>query len=208
VKTHHVLDELSAYIDGAAKRPEAIERHLRTCQTCAQRHMQLLKLRAHVANLRGPVAPSAFEARVLARIDEAEAPRFYPWRLAAGLAAAVLVTAVSLLVWQPWAPPSPQELVAESRALYGSEAQALAALEALAATEDGIGYLDQGVFVEEDEALPEVSMEEVLLYLADAAYEETAEAPASLPEDNVIEQLPDEDLDLLESTLDSYLYGG
>jgi anti-sigma factor RsiW len=208
MSTKHVLDELSAYIDGAAKRPESIERHLRTCESCARRHMELLKLRSHVAGLRGPVARTGFEARVLARIDEAESPRSFPWRLVASVAGVVLVTAVALLVWQPWAPPSPERIVAESRALYGSEDQARAALEALAAAEPGSDYLAEGVFIEEEEALPEVSVEEVLLYLAEAASDDVQDAPAPLPDGNAIEALPDEELDLLESALDSYLYGG
>ncbi|MCC6144918.1 MAG: hypothetical protein IT368_14020 [Candidatus Hydrogenedentes bacterium] len=207
MKDRHVLDELSAYIDGAIRRPERIERHLRHCEDCARRHMELLKLRSHVAALRGPVARAGFEARVLARIEQADEPRLFPWRLAAGMAAVVLLTAVTLLAWQPWAPPSPSELVAESRARFGSDAQVRAALEEMADSDNDAGYLGGTFFAEETEELPDLTADEVILYLAEAAAEEATEAAPS-PEGDQLGALPEEDLEMLESALNSYLYGG
>ncbi len=43
-KSLHVLDELSAYIDGESRDPEFIARHLQSCPECARRHVELLKL--------------------------------------------------------------------------------------------------------------------------------------------------------------------
>jgi anti-sigma factor RsiW len=66
----HVLDTLSAYIDGEAAHPDRIARHLQHCESCARRHMQLLKLGSNLCALPGPEIPADFAARVLERIEK------------------------------------------------------------------------------------------------------------------------------------------
>ncbi len=68
----HVLDALSAYIDGEAAHPDRIERHLRRCPECARRHMELLKLSSHLGAMNVPEVPPEFLTRVMAHAREAE----------------------------------------------------------------------------------------------------------------------------------------
>lgn len=69
MKDSHVLEELSAFIDGEADRPEGIARHLQHCEECARRHMELLRLSAHLKALPGPDPQDDFVVRVLHQID-------------------------------------------------------------------------------------------------------------------------------------------
>jgi hypothetical protein len=68
----HVLEELSAYIDGEARHPKRIERHLSQCPDCARRHMELLKLSSHLGAMKDPEVAPAFLTRVLAHAREEE----------------------------------------------------------------------------------------------------------------------------------------
>lgn len=107
----HVLDELSAYIDGEAAHPERIARHLQHCTECAQRHMALLRLSAHVQALPAPPENPDLLGRVLAEVgrvraaDEAR-PTVTPfasrWSVRAGLtvAAAAALLLAGGLTWR------------------------------------------------------------------------------------------------------------
>lgn len=99
MKDHHVIEELSAYIDGEARDPEGIARHLRSCESCARRHMELLKLSSHLRTLPEPEVHPAFLTRVMATVEEqAQAPaRRWAPILRLGSAAALVVLAVALL---------------------------------------------------------------------------------------------------------------
>lgn len=117
----HVLDELSAYIDGEAKDPARIARHLQGCAACARHHMQLLKVSAHVRAIPMPEARPEFAARVLARIAEQEdtpAPfwRRPAWMTAFAAAAALAIGLAGFFAMN--APPQPDngpaQLVAKS----------------------------------------------------------------------------------------------
>ena len=66
----HVLHELSAYIDGETPGAARIERHLQHCADCAKRHMQLLKMSAHLNTLRRGESQPEFIADVLTRVIE------------------------------------------------------------------------------------------------------------------------------------------
>lgn len=115
MSTPHVLDELSAYIDGECSEPQRVTRHLQSCPTCAQRHMDLLKLSNHLRAMKRPDVDALFLARVLARVEAEEHPR--PWfpamerrgTLLAMAASVTLVVAASLfmLSYQENAPVSP-----------------------------------------------------------------------------------------------------
>jgi len=101
MKKGHVLDELSAYIDGEARDPERIERHLRQCPACARRHLELLRLSSHLGALREPEVSPAFLTRVMAHAREAEPlPARRAWWAAAprwGMAIALIVAGLGLL---------------------------------------------------------------------------------------------------------------
>lgn len=88
MNTPHVLDELSAYIDGQCSDPDRIARHLQACPACARRHLELLKITAHVQALQAPPVKPDFATRVWAGIAEEPAANIYPWRTALRLACA------------------------------------------------------------------------------------------------------------------------
>ncbi len=68
---HIQPEEISAYLDGEASNPGAVQKHLQTCMVCARVHMQIAKLSAHLGALSGPEVSHDFAARVLASIDAA-----------------------------------------------------------------------------------------------------------------------------------------
>lgn len=70
MKSPHVLKELSAYIDGEARDPDRIARHLQSCPDCARRHLDLLKIAYQIRGLEGPAVSAGFEGRVVARAAE------------------------------------------------------------------------------------------------------------------------------------------
>ncbi len=72
---HIQPEEISAYLDGEASNPGAVQRHLQTCAVCARVHMQLAKLSAHLGALSGPEVRQDFASRVLASIDAAAPSR-------------------------------------------------------------------------------------------------------------------------------------
>lgn len=69
MSTPHVLDELSAYIDGESHDPQRIARHLQSCPECARRHMELSKLSGHVHALSAPEVFPGFSERIVARVQ-------------------------------------------------------------------------------------------------------------------------------------------
>lgn len=75
----HVMDELSAYLDGEADHPDRIARHLQHCEDCARRHIELLRLSAHLRALPSPPVRDSFARDVLARLH-GEATNVTPWR--------------------------------------------------------------------------------------------------------------------------------
>lgn len=104
MKTSHVLDELSAYIDGEGRNAEGIARHLQSCPACARRHMELLKVSANVKALRGPESNPAFVTRLMARIGDEQPRRSRAWYVALQVAfAACLLAMVSVGIWR-WLP--------------------------------------------------------------------------------------------------------
>jgi anti-sigma factor RsiW len=101
VKDEHVLDELSAYVDGEARDPARIARHLQHCESCARRRMELLKLSVHLKALHAPAPNALFVSQVMTRI-EAAAPPARPFWLSmfapafAGAAALFLLAALGI----------------------------------------------------------------------------------------------------------------
>jgi len=129
MKDEHVIDELSAYLDGAVKDPQRIACHLERCPACAQRYQELRALSLHLRALPVPEAPPAFLTRVMARVGETSFAPAYPpvWQRAAALAVAAGVVAVlaGLALYRPyWAAPSrdPVGTVADNLAVLDEDA--------------------------------------------------------------------------------------
>lgn len=135
MSTQHVLDELSAYMDGEAAQPERIARHLQHCTECARRHMELMRLSAHVQALPKPVENPDLLGRVLAEVGRAQAeaeahpnilPFAVPWKAAAGVAAAALLILGAGLGWRMVAPAAvstaPAAIVADNLPLLQDDA--------------------------------------------------------------------------------------
>jgi len=97
MNTEHVVDELSAYLDGEADAPERIAVHLQNCPECAHTYEELKKLSEQIRTLRALDVSPAFLTRVVAAIG-ANAPRAQqgwprfavPLALAAALALIVI----------------------------------------------------------------------------------------------------------------------
>lgn len=85
----HVLDELSALLDGEAEDPARIESHVRACPTCAQRYRELRAVTTQVRRLNAPEVSPEFVKLVVARVrEESSMRRRAPWqRLQTWLAA-------------------------------------------------------------------------------------------------------------------------
>ncbi len=166
----HVLDELSAYIDGEARDPARIARHLQGCADCARRHLQLLKLGAHLRTMSLPDVRPEFATRVMARIAEQEsAPApFRRRRIVDAMAVAALV-ALCAGLFSLWLrqdrETAPAQLVAKSIELRDSDAVVGAFVE----------LFDEGVDAElVEETLKEPTWEHVY-YSSESIWELLAE---------------------------------
>lgn len=107
MKDRHVLDELSAYLDGEASEPRRIESHLAACSECARRHGELAALSRAMRQMTAPPVGDAFAQRVAARIRETgretsgpvlSARRYWAAASAVLAVAACLVIAIAMLV--------------------------------------------------------------------------------------------------------------
>ena len=98
MKTKHVLDDLSAYMDGEASDPERIERHLQECPECAKRYAELCRLSGRLKDLPAPEAHPAFVTRVTAEVAEVAVTQRAPWLTRLGVASAGLALVLALVV--------------------------------------------------------------------------------------------------------------
>jgi hypothetical protein len=128
VSPKHVIDELSAYIDGESRRPEDVRRHLQVCESCARRHIELLKLSATLHEMESPVANPEFTRNVLARITAETAATGTRWRtpfltprFAWAMAAAFLIVFSGMAVWFALGPSPETRLVQQCRAWNDDE---------------------------------------------------------------------------------------
>ncbi|MBI3117699.1 MAG: hypothetical protein HYZ00_03370 [Candidatus Hydrogenedentes bacterium] len=220
MKDRHVLDELSAYIDGEAKDADRITRHLQHCESCARHRMELLKLGAHLRALPQPEESAAFAAHVMARVTEQEAVRPF-WRLNlliptfAGIAVMLLITTLALygLTLAPASPPGQtaqpptttwvdeEVVVLELAALIDSGAD-LSVVEEPALAEES-------TLAEEDPEAP-VTMDEILTVMAAAAPELAPAEPEFGEEDleEMISTLASDEVGTLEELLVEYMHEG
>lgn len=107
---HISIKEMSAYLDGEARRPDAVRAHLERCAECARSHAELAKLSAHVRRLKEPKVSPAFATRVMAAVRETAPPPRpiwnWQWSAALGLAVvAVLAASAVMLMREPLPPP-------------------------------------------------------------------------------------------------------
>ena len=99
MRDRHVLDELSAYLDGEAKEPESIARHLQQCADCARRYMDLSKVSAHLQGLPAPDVHPAFAQRVMAHARETRPVRRRRWAPVSAVACAALLLVLAGTAW-------------------------------------------------------------------------------------------------------------
>lgn len=100
----HVIPELSAYLDGEARAPGRIAEHLAQCPACARRLEEMLRVRDALRALPAPAPRPGFDARVLAAVQSAPAPRRWPVLLAPAAALAAVAVVAALLFMQAPAP--------------------------------------------------------------------------------------------------------
>ncbi|MBL7644869.1 MAG: hypothetical protein JNK74_01645 [Candidatus Hydrogenedentes bacterium] len=205
-KSPHVVDELSAYIDGESRDPEYIARHLQSCPECARHHLQLLKLSGHLKALEAPETHPAFVTRVMAHT--AEVPRARVWfpafapRWAAALCLIGLAAAGGWR-WLPESAPRAQTPTAAQRVniAWQDDAQVVEALGRLmdaGIPVDVFGDLDETAEGEE----PDVALDSVLEALADASSEADFVDPFAHHDlDGMMDAFEGEDVELLDNLL-------
>lgn len=108
MKDEHVTEELSAYLDGVARDPDGIRRHMEECAECRQRHAALSEVVARVGSLEAPEVGASFRAGVMSSVSELRCGRRVSWLRVgfATVAALVVLAALSGLAWLPGARPS------------------------------------------------------------------------------------------------------
>lgn len=124
---NHVVDELSALLDGEAEDAARIEAHLRTCSACAEHYRELKAVATQVRKLRAPEPRPEFVTRVLARVREDNEQRTLisvPWwrwlsatprlAFAGGALAAAVIAAVLGYAWLPAPQPAAVPVVAQA----------------------------------------------------------------------------------------------
>lgn len=205
MKDGHVHTELSAYLDGEAKDPVSIQRHLQTCPECARRHLEMLKISARLRALPAPECPPNFTEKVLARLTDAPVPRS-GWQPAFALAAAGLVLAFGLLwirhpdVFDAKDPAAPSIETAKSRAMDELAAQL--------ALEMDIGFFEDEVDFS-DEPGATLTYEQAALLLAQTASHGSEDELGSETDSfESIETLTREQMDALADELETYLEEG
>lgn len=208
----HVLQELSAYLDGESREPERIARHLQSCPACARRHMELLKISARLQAMKAPEVHPAFLTRVMARTVEAPPARSWIASLAPRFAAAACVIGLGLAaVWQWQAPIESSAPIVPAAApmtinmAWQDDARVL---------EEFGRLLDAGValdlFGDVDEASENdepaaVALESVLEILAeDSANEEFSDPFATEDLTGLLDALADEDVQVLGELLQAH----
>ena len=152
MKDRHVLDELSAYLDGECPDPDRVERHLADCTDCTRQCDELRALSTRVRGLTPPEVRPEFATRVLARVRAPRRPgrsSSPSWTLA--VAAVVLVVAIAALHFAR----TPSDLSTDARRMVANaalpdEALLVAELERRIGDGEEVGAFESGeLFVEE-----------------------------------------------------------
>ncbi len=104
----HVKNQLSAYLDGEARNPEAVRRHLRVCPECSRELEALREVSGAFQALEQPEDNPAFVTRVMAcvRGEPVPAARWrIGWRPVCAMAASALLITGAWLAAERMAPP-------------------------------------------------------------------------------------------------------
>lgn len=117
--THHVYDQLSAYMDGRANNPQAIEQHLGQCAQCRAYLDQLRSISAQLRDLTGPAVKPEFATRVMGAVRQTRPEPRRPWFIWLGLpvaaTAAVILVLTGLATTQRPPAQDPTSVVAKSQ---------------------------------------------------------------------------------------------
>jgi hypothetical protein len=211
VKKHRLrLEELSAYLDGEARDPAAVERQLREDPEAAQHYRALTTLSTHLRRLPPPNVHPAFAARVIAAVSSRRplaANQSRTVRLVMALGAplvALALIAVTASVLRRTAPSSTTDLpVAEVLHPQAEDPEEVydGLLDQLLYTdfEEALQWFDESpeaVAAEED--LVEILPSEEWLNSALAALDAESDL------DDVVESLDPEEKEILETLLNEY----
>jgi len=210
--TPHVVDELSAYLDGESRDPERIARHLQSCPECARYHAQLVRLSGHLQTLRGPEVHPAFATRVMAHAAEAPAPRFWIPRFSPRLVTALCIAGLVVVgTWRwmpeprsPIAPPTPGKSSLRINVAWQDDAQVVEALSRL--MEAGVPV---DLFGDPDEAADSdttsVPLDTILDSLADGALDGDVVDPFAQEDlTGLMDSLAEEDVQLLNDLIETH----
>lgn len=102
MRNHLSSKELSAYIDGEARRPETVSAHLKTCTECEGRYRELIALSEQLRALSATNARPGFVTRVLRALDDAapaRTPAQMPFRVATVVAMTLFLSVTMLSVY-------------------------------------------------------------------------------------------------------------
>ena len=142
MRNHLSSKELSAYLDGEARRPGAVSAHLEVCPECEGRYRELIALSKQLRSLPATKARPGFAARVLRALVEPtpnRIPERHPMRVAAFATAALFMSATMVSIYyanQPVLAPTPVAVstpVAQSMTLAQQEEALVLELEQLMA---------------------------------------------------------------------------
>ncbi|HPO15803.1 MAG TPA: hypothetical protein PLI09_20340 [Candidatus Hydrogenedentes bacterium] len=198
----HVIEELSAYIDGEAPDPARIARHLQVCESCARHHMQLLKLSTHLHAMPMPAPRQEFLTRVMAHVAEEPVPSAGWWNRisfatpawALGMVVLLVITALTgAWLYGPPSTPEPTQHIAQET------------IEPVLAPPDPSPMEDVGSY--SADTAESVSYDELLAMLAEASVEE-AEMSFFYDEsdlDDQLEALDEQEIQALREVLSEYL---
>jgi len=212
MSTEHVVDDLSAYLDGEAAAPENIAVHLRNCPECAHKYGELKKLSEQLRTLPAPDVSPAFLTRVMAQARE-KAPRkqrlWFRFAVPLALAAVLAVVLIGGVFYVRSTPPAelPPSVIAMDKPTMPDDEIAIAELEA----EWGVGE-DAGLY-EAEYSLgvePEPSVDEMVVGLANTEWFDVLASNWETEDDvdTMLYALDDEETAILEQLLRAYAEEG
>lgn len=212
MNTEHVVDELSAYLDGEAPAPESIASHLQNCPECAQKYGELKKLSGQLRTLPAPDASPAFVTRVMAQTREKAPrqqrlwPRFaVPLALAAVLALVLIGGVFYVRSTPPAKLPPPAITKDQPTALEHAIIMAEFENEWSSSEDAGLYEAEYSLGVE-----PEPSVDEMVVALANTEWFDVLASNWEMEHDvdTMLYALDDEETAILEQLLQAYMEEG
>lgn len=210
---HLTNEELSAYIDGEARRAEAVAAHIAACAECRRRSEELARLSIRLKALTPPDVHPAFLTRVVATAAETRPLPRRDWAALLPWASAALVVALALGAWAVFRgdeePPAPG--VAQAPAWPGREVDAEAMSEYLAARVAAYPQvLDDDVLPWSNGVEPQDTTDAMLAELAQADWFNAFanEAAADQDTEELIATLTPSEAEVLKELLSRYANEG